>query len=257
MVALSETRIYDSGVKMIDDYTLIYSGLPSVNKTGTTHGIAMCLNTEASCVWKNSGAEWEPVNERIIKIRMNRKPINVTIIAVYAPVNPSTTAAFQSNDKFYSDLQDTLNKVSSSDMIIFMEHLNARIGWTEHNTSPQTVGPFATDSRTNSDERLDNFYVANNVAISNTFFQHKPVHQKSWMHPRTKKWHTLNYTLVNNKFRSSVEDVRFHRKATGVIGTDHHLMRTKVKFHLKTRRRIVPQKHFLVDRTKVKGGIQT
>ena len=74
------------------------------------------------------------------------------------------------------------------------------------------------------------------------------------MHPRTKKWHTLNYTLVNNKFGSSVENVRFHRKATGVIGTDHHLMRTKAKFHLKTRRRIVPQKHFLVDRTKIKEG---
>ena len=74
------------------------------------------------------------------------------------------------------------------------------------------------------------------------------------MRPRTRKWHTLDYTLVNNKFRSSVGDVRFHRKATGVIGTDHYLMRTKVKFHLKTRRRIVPQKHYLVDRTKMKEG---
>ena len=74
----------------------------------------MCLNTEASHVWKNSGTEWEAVNERIIKIRMDCKPINVTIIAVYAPVNPSTTAASQSNDKFYSDLQDTLDKVSST-----------------------------------------------------------------------------------------------------------------------------------------------
>ena len=72
------------------------------------------------------------------------------------------------------------------------------------------------------------------------------------MHPRTRKWHTSDYTLVNNKFRSSVEDVRFHRKATEVIGTDHHLMRTKVKFHMKTRRRVVPQKHFLVDRTRMK-----
>ena len=59
---------------------------------------------------------------------------------------------------------------------------------------------------------------------------------------------------MNNKFRSSVEDVRFRKKATGVIGTDHHVMRIKVKFHLKTRLRIVPQKHFLADRTKMKEG---
>ena len=111
VMALSETGIYDSGVKMIGDYTLIYSGLPRVNKTRIVHGVAVCLNTEASGAWKNSGAEWEAVNERIIKIRMNCKPINVTIIVVCAPVNPSTTAASQSNDKFYSDLQDTLDKV--------------------------------------------------------------------------------------------------------------------------------------------------
>ena len=198
--------------------------------------------------------EWEAVNGRIIKIRMNCKPINVTIIALYASVNPSTTAASQGNDKFYSDLQDTLDKASSSDMVIFMEDFNARIGSTEHNTSPQTVGLFATDSRTNNAERLVNFCVANNVVISNTFFQHKPVHRKSWMHPRTKKWHMLNYTLVNNKFRSSVKNLRFHRKATGLISTIHHLMGTKAKFHLKTRRRIVPQKYFLVCRTKMKEG---
>ena len=100
---------------------------------------------------------------------MNCKPINVTIIAVYAPVNPSTTAASQSNDKFYSYLQDTLDKVSSSNMIIFMEDFNARIGSAEYNISLQTVSPFATDSRTNNGERLVNFCVANNVVISNTF----------------------------------------------------------------------------------------
>jgi hypothetical protein len=47
----------------------------------------------------------------------------------------------------------------------------------------------------------------------------------------------LDYTIVNRKFRSSVEDVRFLRKATGAIGTDHHLMRSKIKLHLKCRKK--------------------
>ena len=98
MAALSETGIHDGGVKMIGDYTLTYSGLPCVNKTRTAHGVAVCLNTETSRVWKNSDAEWEAVSETIIKIIMNCKPINVTLIAVYAPVNPSTTAASRRND---------------------------------------------------------------------------------------------------------------------------------------------------------------
>ena len=50
VVALSETGIHDSGAKMLSEYTLIYSGLPSVNKTRIAQGVAACLNMEASRV---------------------------------------------------------------------------------------------------------------------------------------------------------------------------------------------------------------
>jgi hypothetical protein len=47
----------------------------------------------------------------------------------------------------------------------------------------------------------------------------------------------LDYVLVNRKFRSSIHDVRAHRGATGGIGTDHHLLRAKVRVHLKCRKK--------------------
>jgi hypothetical protein len=59
----------------------------------------------------------------------------------------------------------------------------------------------------------------------------------TWKHLGNKKWHMLNYTLVNKKFRSSVEDVRVYRNAAGAIGTDHHLVRTKLKLHLRCRKK--------------------
>jgi ribosomal protein S7 len=133
-----------------------------------------------------------------------------------------------------------------------MGDLNARVGVIEHSTSPHTVGPFATDLLNSNGERLIEFCLINNLVISNTFFQHKSIHQKSWMHPGSKQWHTLDYTLVNQKFKSSVEDVRFYRKAAGVIGTDHHLMRTKIRLHLKVRKKLNLQKEFCVDRSKLK-----
>jgi len=88
VTALCETGIYESGTKLIGDFTMIYSGLPKVNKTRSAHGVAICLNKTATNIWKVSGSEWEAVNERIIKIRMYCAPINVTYIAVYAPINP-------------------------------------------------------------------------------------------------------------------------------------------------------------------------
>ena len=74
------------------------------------------------------------------------------------------------------------------------------------------------------------------------FFKHKAVHQTSWMHPRTKKWHLLDDTLVDRKFRSSIEDVRMYRRAVRTVGIDHYLMRSKAELHPKTRRKHVAHK---------------
>ena len=47
----------------------------------------------------------------------------------------------------------------------------------------------------------------------------------------------LDYVLVNRKFRNSIHDVLAYRGATGGIGTDHHLLRAKVRIHLKYRKK--------------------
>ncbi len=238
LAALSETCIYDSGVKLINDYTMIYSGLPSTNKTRSAHGVAILLDPSATKVWKNSGSEWEAISERIIKIRLECTPINITVFSVYSPVNPTDKQMIEASDKFYNDLQDTVNKVSTDDMIIIMGDLNARVkGDQQQSRLNNCIGPFTVDALNENGTRLIDFCTINNIIVANTFFQHKLIHQTLWMHPGSKVWHMLDYTLVNKKFRSSIEDVRTYRRAAGAIGTDHHLMRVKIKFHLKSRRK--------------------
>jgi exonuclease III len=67
----------------------VYSGASSCNKTRSAHGVAIYLEKQASNVWKESGSVWEAVNETIIRIRLRCKPIYVTIIAIYSPINPN------------------------------------------------------------------------------------------------------------------------------------------------------------------------
>ncbi|CAF1110119.1 unnamed protein product [Didymodactylos carnosus] len=86
---LSETATYNLGTSQIDDFTIIHSGTPSGNKTRSTYGVAVCLNKEATDIWKDSGSEWEAINDRIIIVRLGCKPINITVIAVYVSVHPS------------------------------------------------------------------------------------------------------------------------------------------------------------------------
>ncbi|CAF3953827.1 unnamed protein product [Rotaria sp. Silwood1] len=104
-----------------------------------------------------------------------------------------------------------------------MGDFNAHLGIEQANTAGGTVSKHAIGKQDQN--------------VTNTFFPHKAVHQDTWMHPKTKQWHMLDYILVNRKFRSSVQDVLVHRGATGGIGTVHHLLRAKVRLHWKCRRK--------------------
>ncbi|CAF3383669.1 unnamed protein product [Rotaria sp. Silwood2] len=107
---------------------------------------------------------------------------------MHVPVNPPNKTMADNSEKFYTDLQETMDGISKKDMIILMGDFNARVSEPQHPTAFRTVGPFVVDVQNENGGR---------------------------------------------KFRSSVEDVRFYRKASGIIGTDHHLMRSKIKLHLK------------------------
>ncbi|CAF3960540.1 unnamed protein product [Rotaria magnacalcarata] len=211
VAALAETKIPDSGVCVVNGYTFIYSA------------------------WKNSGAQWEAVSSRIVTARIECRPEPITIIAVYAPINPSNGVKndIETCDEFYKTLQATIDKTHKSDMIMIMGDFNARVGVEQANTAGGTVGNHTIDKQNQNGRRFVDFCLFNSFIITNTFFPHKAVHQGTWMHPKTKQWHMLDYVLVNRKFRSNVQDVRAHRGATGGIGTDHHLLRAKIRLHLK------------------------
>ena len=121
---LSEKCMHDSRVKLINDYNMIYSSLSSTNKIRSAHGVALSLNQNAARIRKNSESNWKAKSERILKIRLKCTPINITVLSVYSPDNPTDKQMIKSSEKFYDDLQDTLNKISTDDMIIIMGDLN-------------------------------------------------------------------------------------------------------------------------------------
>ena len=170
------------------------------------------------------------------------------------PCNSSNKQAADTSDKFYNDLQDVLNKVSTDDMIIIMGDLNARVeNMQPQETMSNSIGLFTVRSTNENKLMLIDLCTIYNLIISNTFFEHKTVHQMSFMHPGNKTWHMIDFTLVNKKFRSSVEDVRMFRRAAGAVGADHHLMRAKIRLHLKSRRKVIVQKRLRYDITKFKN----
>ncbi|CAF3198492.1 unnamed protein product [Rotaria sp. Silwood2] len=187
--------------------------------------------------------------EATFLVRLITDPVYITINAVYFPMNPNgqqheTNAV----EIFYDDLQRTVDKVPSNDLLLLMGDFNARAGKQQHKTSGNIVGLHAIDHINENGQRLIGFCSMNNLVISNTFFEHKPIHKMTWMHPGNKKWHMIDDTIVNKKFRSIGEDVRVHRLAVAIIGTDHHLLPTKLRFHLKSRKKLNQRRPSRLDR---------
>ncbi|CAF2814827.1 unnamed protein product [Rotaria sp. Silwood2] len=116
IAALSECGMLDSGISYVGNYTFIHSGASGNNKTRKADGVAICLNKHATKIWKTSGSIWKAINSRIVTVHLKCNPINITIIALYAPVNRinDQKEEEESSDALYDDLQQVIGKIKSA-----------------------------------------------------------------------------------------------------------------------------------------------
>ncbi|CAM4847414.1 unnamed protein product, partial [Rotaria magnacalcarata] len=174
VAALAETNIPNSGIYVVNEYTFIYSGAPEKERTRAAHGAAGCLGSKAPRSWRNSGSIWRSVNSTILAVRIKCQPIPITIIAVYAPVNPSNglKADIEARDEFYKALQSTIDNTNKGDIILIMGDFNARIGVEQASSAQSVVGKHAIDKQNQNSRRLVDFCLFNGFVITNTLFPH-------------------------------------------------------------------------------------
>ena len=75
-------------------------------------------------------------NNRMISVRFQGKPFNITVIQVYAPTSNAEEAEFE---WFYEDLQDLLELTCKKDVLFIIGDLNAKVGNQE---IPGVIGKF-------------------------------------------------------------------------------------------------------------------
>ena len=178
---------------------------------------------------------WEPISSRIALARFKGRPINITVIAVYAPTLPSDEAT---KDEFYDCLQNVVNSVPRGDMLVVAGDWNARTGPADNSTR-HVLGRFGLGQRCGNGDRLVNFAALNRMCISSTRFQHPRRHLLTWYSNDGRTAHQLDHILIRSRWASSIEDCRAYRgaEAGNKSGSDHVLLRAKMKLHLANRRR--------------------
>ena len=235
IVALSETRFADEGQLQEEPklneqnpgYTFFWKGKDSSEPR--QHGVGFAIKRT---IVANLESLPRGISDRLMVLRI---PISnksyATLISAYAPTmsNPQ-----ESKDQFYSDLESAISSVPAADKLILLGDLNARVG-KNSSAWPGVIGPHGVGSCNSNGELLLQMCSSHNLSITNTNF-HLPFRNRtSWMHPRSKHWHLIDYVIVRQRDRS---DVRVSKSMCGAdCGTDHRLIVSKLNFELRRQRR--------------------
>ena len=229
IAALSEVRFPEDGSlnERGAGYTLYWSGKPKGERRLAGVGFMM-----KDSIARKLDQEPTGQGDRIMSMRLpllNKQ--HATLFSVYAPTPLANPA---DKDRFYSDLRNLLQGVPPSDKVIILGDFNARVG-RDAQVWKGILGNHGVGNCNDNGRLLLEFCAEQKLTITNTIFQQKNSHKTTWMHPRSKHWHLIDYVLVKQR---DVADV-FHTRVmpSAECHTDHRLVRCKVNFTFKPQQR--------------------
>ena len=140
-----------------DDHYIYYCGQESLRRNGVAIMVnRRVLNAVLGCNLKN---------KRMISVRFQGKPFNITVIQVYAPTSNAEEAKVE---WFYEDLQDLLELTPKKDVFFIIGDWTAKIG---NQKTPGVTGKFGLGIWNEAGQRLIEFCQENALVIANTLFQ--------------------------------------------------------------------------------------
>ena len=87
-------------------------------------------------------------NNRMISVRLQGKPFNITVIQIYAPTSNTEEDEVE---RFYEDLQDLLELTPKKVVLFIIGDWNAKVGSQE---TPGVTGKFGLGMRNEAGQRL-------------------------------------------------------------------------------------------------------
>ena len=118
ILGISKLKWTGMGEFNSDDHYIYYCGQESLRRNGVAIMVNKTVrNTVLGCNLKN---------ERMISVRLQGKPFNITVIQVYAPTSNAEEAEW-----FYENLQDLLERTPPKDVLFIIGDWNAKVGSQE------------------------------------------------------------------------------------------------------------------------------
>ena len=121
ILGISKLKWTGMGEFNSDDHYISYCGHESLGRNGA----AIIVNKR---VW-NAVLGCSLKNNRMISVRLQGKPFNITVIQVYALTSNAEEAEVE---WFYEDLQDLLKLIAKKDVLFIIGDWNAKVGSQEN-----------------------------------------------------------------------------------------------------------------------------
>ena len=139
-----------------DDHYIYYCGQESIRR----NGVAIMVNKRV----QNAVPVCSLKNDRMISVRFQGKPFNITVIQAYAPTSNAEEGEFE---WFYEDLQDLLELTPKKDILLIIGDWNA----------------FGLGVQNEVGQKLIEFCQENTLVIANTLFQQQNRRLYTWTSP--------------------------------------------------------------------------
>ena len=120
ILGISEVKWIGMGELNSDNHYIYYCGQESLRR----NGVAITVNERV----QNAVLGCNLINNRMISVRFQGKPFNITVIQVYAL---TSNAEETEVEQFYENLQDLLELTSKKDVHFIIGNWNAKVGSQE------------------------------------------------------------------------------------------------------------------------------
>ena len=160
-----------------DGCYMYYCGQESLRR----NGVALTVNKSWKC------STWvQPQKKNIMfSAHFQGKPLNITVIQVYATTNNAKEAEFE---QFCEVLQDLLELIPKKHVLFHIGDWNAKVGsWK----IPGVTGNYLLVVQNEAGQRLTEFCQKNALVIANTLLQQHKKRLYTWKSPDGQYWNQI------------------------------------------------------------------
>ena len=125
-------------------------------------------------------------------------------VSIYAPTLDDSKKHPEVQEKYYQELEETINAVPKRDLLLIGGDMNAKTGVEAHKEYQDVVERYSKGSEMNENGReLVECMFRNNILLTNTIFKHKMAHRTTWQGPeRINEHKNKNNEIRRNSYRN-------------------------------------------------------